>query len=1044
MRETFIRATLLMVFVMLLASLSYAAFPSSNVADCLGVNIHFTGAPSRDLDMIQAGGWKFIRMDFTWSSVEKQQGVYTYTAYDQLVSGLAARGIRPYFILDYSNTLYETDRSVRTAAGRQAFANFAAAAVSHFSTSNVIWEIWNEPNISGFWSPAPSASEYMALVQAAVPAMRQADPNACIIAPATSTIDLTFLESCFQQGLLNYVDGISVHPYRQSNPETVAGEYSKLRTLIARYAPTNPLLPIVSGEWGYSSIWTNFDANLQGRYLPREYLTNLWQGIPLSIWYDWHDDGTSTTDPEHHFGTVTYDYLAKPAYTAMQALTTNLSGKHCVKRLASASSSDYLMFFTNGTTNTLAAWTTGDAHDVSLIDGQTTTLTGDVQYITVPSTQENLLAEGAWWVTVNSYGIITGPDANGSLAPGFTIHVKNPFTTAIDVSLSTTVLKNVSGSFLDPSSFTLDPGETADVRWQGTNPTRRDKTEYSVTVAATVNGYDSEQVVTFQPTNPLSSMSAMLMRNNEVAAVIKVPAGTVFNGTLTAKIGLTTVTKTVTFDGTAQIVSVSPTSPAPGASFANGSVIIPLTTSAVIPSDTIQITLSQSSTVVADSGAIRINPCKVVAATTNLRNDGDSAVAATYSLTDVTYTETDRPVDSGVHFTYSYDAGWKFVQLEPLSTAQPVVTGPASFGVWVLGNTTNCTLNMRFTDSNGRTFQPSFGKLNFTGWRYMTVRLDDPTVGHWGGTGDASKIAYPIRIITYVLVDSPRTAVQGTVDFANFEIITNNPIGVAAMRAGQVGAVLSVPTNNTFSGSITGKVGTNSTVAAITADGSTGSITASPTAPAPGAAYWGDKFVIPLNLTVSLPTNKVRVTQQDEASTVLADSGDVTITPLNVTTTNTSVASSGDANVSATFSLANMTYTDTNRPVDSGARLTYSFGAGWKFIEVKSVTPQPTVTGPCIMGVWVYGNNTNDTIRMRYVDGNGRTFQPTFGRLNFTGWRFMTVRLDDPNVGKWGGTGDANTIAYPITITTYFLVDSTQTAHSSSVDFANIQLINPQ
>ena len=47
----------------------------------------------------------------------------------------------------------------------------------------MLWEIWNEPNIS-FWSPKPDAQQYTTLALAACKAIREAEPGATIIAPA--------------------------------------------------------------------------------------------------------------------------------------------------------------------------------------------------------------------------------------------------------------------------------------------------------------------------------------------------------------------------------------------------------------------------------------------------------------------------------------------------------------------------------------------------------------------------------------------------------------------------------------------------------------------------------------------------------------------------------------------------------------------------------------------------------------------------------------------------------------------------------------------
>src|SRR5438034_1100450 len=79
-----------------------------------------------------------------------QQGQYNFSSYERIVSMLAARGMRPLFILDYTNSLYESSHSPaytsvgpHTDAVRQAFARFAAAAAAKFKGRGIVWEIWN-------------------------------------------------------------------------------------------------------------------------------------------------------------------------------------------------------------------------------------------------------------------------------------------------------------------------------------------------------------------------------------------------------------------------------------------------------------------------------------------------------------------------------------------------------------------------------------------------------------------------------------------------------------------------------------------------------------------------------------------------------------------------------------------------------------------------------------------------------------------------------------------------------------------------------------
>jgi len=78
------------------------SLPDLTIPNGFGVNIHFTGAP-RDLDLIHDGGFRVIRMDFSWSRIEQQKGVYDFekAGYDALTAGCVKRGIRLIYILDY-------------------------------------------------------------------------------------------------------------------------------------------------------------------------------------------------------------------------------------------------------------------------------------------------------------------------------------------------------------------------------------------------------------------------------------------------------------------------------------------------------------------------------------------------------------------------------------------------------------------------------------------------------------------------------------------------------------------------------------------------------------------------------------------------------------------------------------------------------------------------------------------------------------------------------------------------------------------------------
>ncbi|MGO8675547.1 MAG: cellulase family glycosylhydrolase [Limisphaerales bacterium] len=362
-----------------------AEIPEPVLPAGVGVNIHFVTGHEQDLDLIAAAGFKFVRMDFGWTGTETAKGQYTWREYDELLANLDRHGLRAIFIFDYSHPLYEetvtspnpmtqvpykNTASPRHPESIAAYARWAAAAATHYAGRHVVWEIWNEPN-GQFWSPSPDAEQYTALALAACRAVREADPQANIVAPATSGFPWDYLETFLKSGVLEYLDAVSVHPYRDPRqpPETAAGDYQRLRALIDSHAPPakRGQIPILSGEWGYSSFTRGVSLQNQAAFAARQQLANLYSGVPLSIWYDWKNDGTDANENEHNFGTVLPDLQPKPAYRAVQTLTRQLAGYRIVRRLSVPDDKDYVLVCGGPSgANKLAAWTLGEAHSIRL------------------------------------------------------------------------------------------------------------------------------------------------------------------------------------------------------------------------------------------------------------------------------------------------------------------------------------------------------------------------------------------------------------------------------------------------------------------------------------------------------------------------------------------------------------------------------------------------------------------------------------------------------------------------------------------------------
>jgi polysaccharide biosynthesis protein PslG len=349
----------------------------------LGIQVHDLSEAT--LDVCAGAGFTFVRTDLFWSDVETERHKLDWSRWDPFVAGLMARGLRPLFILGFNNPDVYGGRwmeGVTSYIEMQAFTTFAAAAATRYRDAQPIWEIWNEPNRSNFWVPRENPVEYMALALATAEAIRRAQPDAAIIAPALGhevgeeVLDLAFLQACLDEGLAELADAVSIHPY--VDPEFVAPDYDRVRAMVDA-AAGDRMLPVVSTEWGFATNEFVSD-DLQADVLVRMFLINLSLGIPLSIAYV-AVDRTEEYVPEEErtYGIARADHSPKAAYHALREMNERLRGVRFSEALATAPGDVALAFEGNGR-RWVATWTAGEPHEAE-VAGRTVALTSRPVYL---------------------------------------------------------------------------------------------------------------------------------------------------------------------------------------------------------------------------------------------------------------------------------------------------------------------------------------------------------------------------------------------------------------------------------------------------------------------------------------------------------------------------------------------------------------------------------------------------------------------------------------------------------------------------------------
>jgi hypothetical protein len=140
--------------------------------------------------------------DVNWIRVD----IYPGYGNDSIVQAAVAAGIKVDAIIQ-NNT---------TPAVASTYAPWAAQAATHLASEGVnTFELLNEPNGC---EDTISASGYAALLVAAYPAIKAADPNAFVLTaglcPGTGDdAPATYLQSLYSDGAGGYFDAVAVHPY---------------------------------------------------------------------------------------------------------------------------------------------------------------------------------------------------------------------------------------------------------------------------------------------------------------------------------------------------------------------------------------------------------------------------------------------------------------------------------------------------------------------------------------------------------------------------------------------------------------------------------------------------------------------------------------------------------------------------------------------------------------------------------------------------------------------------------------------------------------
>jgi len=298
------------------------------------------------LDDIAGLGFTWIRFDVSWERAQPEKnGPIRWEEFDRIFPAAAKRKLNLLPILTYAPKwaampIQEEVFFQLAPADPDQFADFAAKAARRYSPMGIhTYEIWNEPNLKGFWEPASDPKDYTEVLKKSYIKIKQVDPKAFIVSGGLAPVKtrdgnisaLEFLEEVYENGGKNYFDALAFHPY--AFPD-LPGEKLSPSGWWARMS--NPISSIRSvmdanGDEG-KQIWgTEFGVPTFGRKDVSESLqaksiasaAEEMQDMPwlrILFIHTYKDLAADKRFAENSFGLVRFDGTKKPAYYTTKKL----------------------------------------------------------------------------------------------------------------------------------------------------------------------------------------------------------------------------------------------------------------------------------------------------------------------------------------------------------------------------------------------------------------------------------------------------------------------------------------------------------------------------------------------------------------------------------------------------------------------------------------------------------------------------------------------------------------------------------------------------
>jgi len=305
-------------------------------------------------------GADWVRLWAMWDVAEPGPGRYDVAYLDQLASKAAdakRRGVDVLMVVGRTPAWASGGKPAIAPPNDPArFGAFMAEIARRIPTVDA-WELWNEPDGPEFWLEGPQPGAYAALLEAAYPAIKAAQPNDVVLTGGMVANDMDFLEQLYDHGAQGSFDAVGVHTDTACLTNSPDVTYRDERGRLGRYTFTgyrevhavmsrhgDGAKPIWMTELGWNTQSTapsscnvgtwkgtkplGVDEQQQAEFLTQAYRCLATDPfVQAALWFGIQDIPGSAH--AGGFGLYRWDKSAKPAAAAFRALDGGIAAQPC-------------------------------------------------------------------------------------------------------------------------------------------------------------------------------------------------------------------------------------------------------------------------------------------------------------------------------------------------------------------------------------------------------------------------------------------------------------------------------------------------------------------------------------------------------------------------------------------------------------------------------------------------------------------------------------------------------------------------------------------